>query len=324
MSTLNPAEIATLERLLARQPADRERVLPIDALQCELTEKYIVPNLPQLEAEFLEIRQTVDAKMRRRMEQATADAPLQAGSNYPKGFCLPITVLAAAEFEARGSSKPSTAAKAVAAFRRAGGHVTKVWGVLRNQYFQNALQFGSIYFDVANDTVDVNKPKVEYMPMAESGFKNIESYEEFADVAERYWKCRMFPNLHFPRLAPLLPMLKLSASGVLSLESSIYYMQRMNVDSGFQAGEQFVTASRWRERRLPGEWLDHVQDYKREHLSSEVGTAREGVAAEDIVRLCREYRASAVYTSRPFLTRVLASARNIKIELQRPPASTPA
>ncbi len=313
MSAIDPVAADTLDRLLARDPADVERVLPIDERQRELTEQYIVPVLAQLEEEFLIIRETVDAKIRRQLEKAHASGAPAATDVYPKGFCLPITVEAASEFESRSATGPSAAADAVSAFRHAGGIVTKIWGVLRNQYFQNALQLGSIYFDVANDTVDVTKPKVEYMPMAESGFKNIESYAEFAHVAERYWNCEIHPNLHFPRLAPLLPMLRLSHDGTLSIESRIYYMQRMNVDSGFRAGETFVTSSDWTDKRLPDEWLERIERYKAEHLSAQVRTPRAGVEPAQVAALCAEYRASATYMSRPFLTRVFQSAMTLSI-----------
>lgn len=314
MTALDATGAETVERLLARDPADVERVLPIDDRQRELTERYIAPNLQRLEEEFLAIRETVDANIRRRLEDGRASGGRVAAPDaYPKGFCLPITVEAVSEFEARSANGSSAAFAAVSAFRRAGGHVTKVWGVLRNQYFQNALQLGSIYFDVANDTVDVTKPKVEYMPMAESGFKNIDSYAGFADVTERYWKCEIYPNLHFPRLAPLLPLLKRSQEGDLSLESPIYYMQRMNVDSGFRASETFVTGSAWSDKRLPDEWLDRIQRYKADNLSARVRTPRAGVEPADVARLCAEYRASPAYTSRPFLTRVLQSAATLSL-----------
>ncbi len=314
MTLLDRETDGVLERLLARDPADSERVLTIDETQRRLTEKYIFPVLPQLEEEFLAIRQTVDANIRRRIvEDQEVDKQISL-DKYPKGYCLPITVQAVAEFEVQSASAPTEATQAVAAFRRAGGHVTKIWGVLRNQYFQNAIQFGSIYFDVANDTVDVNKPKVEYMPIEESGFKNIDSYAEYADVGQRYWECEMYPNLYFPRLAPLLPVLQLSRDGKLTLESRAYFMQQMNVDSGFRAAETFLTESDWSNRRLPHAWQKRVADYKAQHLSDHAKTPPEGIEPKAVVRLCAEYRASSVYISRPFLTRVFQSAASIAIQ----------
>jgi hypothetical protein len=37
----------------------------------------------------------------------------------------------------------------------------KVFVLLKGRYFQNALQLGNLYVDVANDTVDTAKPKLE-------------------------------------------------------------------------------------------------------------------------------------------------------------------
>ena len=271
----DPAQ--TIDRLLARDPQDSGRILPIDSRQHELTARYIVPALPQLEAEFLAIRDVIDVKLHRQFEEASAAGVTGVGP-YPKGCCLQITLTAFSEFLSRNTVSTSPAGAAVKAFRDAGGHVTPVWGVLRNQYFQNALQFGSMYFDCANDTVVVTKPKVEYLPMAESGFKNIESWEEFADVAERYWHCRIYPNLHFPMLAPLLPVISVSDEGVLSLQNISYYMQRLNLESEFRASETFITRGPWRSRQLPAEWLDRIARYKGEHLSRDVTTPREGAS----------------------------------------------
>ena len=83
---------ALLDRLLARGPRDFERVMPIDARQQKLTERFIVPALPQLEAEFLAIRADLDADMRRRLEANPAQAIKGDPSRYPKGYCLPITI----------------------------------------------------------------------------------------------------------------------------------------------------------------------------------------------------------------------------------------
>lgn len=322
MTTLDHEAAGTLERLLACDPADSERVLPVDDRQRELTARYIVPILPQLECEFLAIRKTVDAKIRRRLTSADQETK-PARDKYPKGFCLPITVEAVSEFESRASGS-SEMADAVRAFRAAGGQITKVWGVLRNQYFQNALQFGSIYFDVANDTVDVTKPKVEYMPMEESGFRNIESYAEYAEVAERYWNCAIYPNRHFPQLAPLLPILLVSQEGHLYLQSPVHYMQRMNIESELRASETFLTAGSYSAKSLPEVWLDRIARYKRENLPAAVPTPRSGVAPEELLRVCADYRQRKLYTSRPFLSRVLQSATKLTIESASaaPPRST--
>jgi hypothetical protein len=302
----------TIDRLLARDPYDIGRILPIDERQQELTARHIVPVLPHLEAEFLAVREVIDVELRRQFEEARA-AGAALPDDYPKGCCLQITRRAYAEFLSRSAAAPSVAAAAVGAFRNAGGHISQVWGVLRNQYFQNALQFGSIYFDCANDTVVVTKPKVEYMPMADSGFKNIDSWEEFADVAERYWHCDIYPNRYFPLLAPLLPIVAVTRDGVLSLREGSYYMQRLNLESGLRASEVFLTSGAWSDRHLPGEWLDRIALYKQKRIAQTAATPREGLEPSALSRLCAQYRADAAYTSRAFLTRVYQSAGRLVI-----------
>ena len=56
--------------------------------------------------------------------------------------------------------------RAIREFIGKGGAFRSVWGVLREQYFQNAIQLGGLYVDVSNDTVVVTKPKVEILPIA--------------------------------------------------------------------------------------------------------------------------------------------------------------
>jgi len=302
------------ERLLRLDPADTERILPVDALQERLTERWILPARVDLEREFLDIREGVDRDFRARAgDREAPSAVTERLAAYPMGFCLEITLAAAGEFERRTREAPSAATEALLGFRREGGHVTRLWGVLRDRYFQNAFQLGSLYFDVANDTVDTAKPKVEHMPLAESGFRNLESFAEFADVAERYWDCEIHPNRHFPRLAPLYPMLKLDRRGVVTLESSTYYMQRLNRESGYRAAETFLTASSWSKRELPGEVQARIRDFKAEHLSEDTRTPPGGIGDDALAEQCRACRASPAFTSPAFLARVLANAARIAI-----------
>jgi hypothetical protein len=111
-------------------------------------------------------------------------------------------------------------------------------------------------------------------------------------------------------------MLKLTKDGTLCLESPIYYMQRMNLDSNFEAGETFLTGSPWSGKRLPEEWLERIGHYKAECLSARVRTPRAGVEPADVARLCAAYRGDKTYTSRPFLTRILQSAATLSISIR--------
>src|SRR5690606_26747213 len=92
---------------------------------------------------------------------------------YPIGFCRHIRDLVWAR------------AMADEALRRLIGEdvlVRRVFIFLKGQYFQNAVQLGNLYVDVANDTVWVDKPKLEWMPVADVPYENVERWAAFADV----------------------------------------------------------------------------------------------------------------------------------------------
>ncbi|WP_143871388.1 hypothetical protein [Catenovulum sediminis] len=72
-------------------------------------------------------------------------------------------------------------------YMKQGHSLDKIWGGLRNLYFQNALQIGDYYLDVSNDTVNPNKPRVEVLPFSESGFAEITDFDTFVDIGQRYW-----------------------------------------------------------------------------------------------------------------------------------------
>lgn len=93
----------------------------------------------------------------------------------------------------------------------------KVFVILKDRYFQNAIQFGNLYIDVANDTVDPSKPWLEWMDVRHVPFANIGDLPSLIRVAESYHRCRVFPNVFFPLLAPAVPLLAIGEDGRLGL-----------------------------------------------------------------------------------------------------------
>ncbi len=301
-------------RLTSKQRDDLERVLPIDELQLELTEKWILPRLQEIETELLDIRIAVDVELSERFSPDAVDSASSKFTKiYPEGYCFQITKRVLSEFERRNAGSPSEAGVAIASFRRAGGHFHRVWGILRDLYFQNALQIGSYYFDVANDTVDVAKPKVEFMPMAESGFRNVTSYEEFATILERYCGGTAFPNTHFPMLAPLMPVLWIDTNEALTIQSCIHFMMRMNLDSGFRAAERFLTQSPWAERTLPATMAERVERFKAETLPAKSRAPSGGVSSGMLLARCEEFRTNRSYSSPAFMARMIEWSSGVRL-----------
>jgi hypothetical protein len=208
--------------------------LAADRLQVALTRRFLLPVLPALEGAFLAARAATDQAM-------ALDASSRRGNRYPYGYCLEITTDVVQNLRARMASGRSAGARAVLAFLDNGGAVRMVWGALRGRYFQNAIQLGSLYVDVANDTVDVLKPKVEIMPMQDSGFVLIRDAAHFAEIAEPYWSIRIYANTALPSLAPLFPMVSVHGSGEIRLESRTDYMMQLFGSDGFQRSERWLT-----------------------------------------------------------------------------------
>ncbi len=178
---------------------------PVDDRQAALTAEHVGDPLA-LTRYFEGLRRAVDPALATRH-------PEFAGKPYPLGRCREIrdAVLAVLLERVNAPREPMDAALSV--FLRSGGIGKKTWGVLRDSYFQNALQFGGWYVDVANDTVVASKPPVEVLPAGAAGMVAVRDYRHFADIARRYWGAKVYRNSVFPRLAAYFPLIVVYPSG---------------------------------------------------------------------------------------------------------------
>lgn len=201
--------------------------------QAALTSRFLIPAKAEIEASLLAIRAELDASF-------GVSTPQIYGKPYPQGFCLEITREVMALLRKRLERPVSPGERAIKAFLQNGGEGRRVWGVLREQFFQNAMQFGGLYIDVANDSVDINKPKVEILPMEESGFVLVRGPAHYAAIAERYWGARLYANHALPSLAPMFPLICVNKRGVAGLHSRNGYMTDQACDTGFKLSEAWL------------------------------------------------------------------------------------
>lgn len=273
-----------LARLLPNEPC-----MVNNKAQAALTERYLLPCLAEVAAFFLALRHQVDPALYQQR-------PVKLGKPYPLGQCLEITravqrLLPDAGVATAGFSGAALAgAHAYRAFRKAGGSTRQVWGDLRGEFFQNAFQVGTLYVDVANDTVTPTKPKVEILPFAESALIPIADFKHFKRIAERYWQARIFPNHILPELAPTCPLIHVSPEGKVQVAEATGYMVAMAQASAFRASEEVLC-----DTPVPDDIFAHV----RRHLAGTPWalprSAEEGKAAA--LRACREQRAKRWHLS---------------------------
>lgn len=220
---------------------------PLNAapLQEELTTRLLLPNRLALQAFFLRLRRETDREL-------IVQQPVKSGKTYPLGQCLEIcqrafglvqTWLRAPGAPALSPSLSPAEQQGLDCLREffaAGGLLRLVWGALRGQYFQNAMQLGSLYVDVANDTVFREKPPVEILPFHDCGLVAIRDFFHFADIARNYWGGVLFPNHFFPQLAPWFPWLSVVPGTGVQLEAGNDYMIALSRRDGFHSARQVL------------------------------------------------------------------------------------
>lgn len=247
-------------------------------LQAALTRRFLQPVLAELEAFLLAMRAETDGVL----------APRASGYRqkpYPYGYCLEITEDVLKNLRARGAATGGRAERALNAFLAHGGAMEMVWGVLRDRYFQNAIQLGSLYVDVANDTVDLRKPKVEILPMQMSGLELVRDVAHFARIAERYWGVRCYANIALPALAPLYPVLFVDPSLHVLLQSNAGYMTRMLTADAFHKSERWL-------REAPAPPPEIVMGL-RENCPADILAASPVATLDAALEACRSLRSVA-------------------------------
>lgn len=207
--------------------------LEVDRLQSALTRQFLIPVLPALEAMFLELRAETDRTL-------NAETGAKYGQAYPYGYCMEITEDVLRRLSGMMNRPVSVGDRALSAFVRRGGRVNSIWGVLRDRYFQNAIKVGSLYIDVANDTVDIRKPKIEILPIAKSGLELVRDAAHYARIGESYWQAKFYANTALPELAPYFPMIVRHPKGYLQLASRNMYMVRLFARNGFDLAQAWL------------------------------------------------------------------------------------
>lgn len=195
----------------------RTRFAEVDSLQTELSQRYIEPHRATWQKMAQQIRRDIDEVMR------------DTKPRYPIGYCYQLTAVTLQQLRdtiRAPQNKDEQLVRDFRVFKKLGGVVRQVWGVQHEKYFQNSIQIGSWNLDVANDTVDPARDSVELQPFAESGMRNVNSFEDYGTIAERYWRSSIFRNTYFPILSISFPLLVVQPGGVIEFpeESSVQWL----------------------------------------------------------------------------------------------------
>lgn len=230
--------------------------------------------------ELASLRQLVDLDLVPRY-------PYLGNKIYPLGRCREIRD---AVFEKLlvGLKQPSSEGlKLIHHALEQGAVIKKIWGVLRGLYFQNAITLGNWYLDVSNDTVNPNKPRVEVLPLIDSGFSDVSNFEQFVLVAQNYWEVEVFRNDICPALAPFMPLVYLRKDGRTWIGEATDDMLAMTMKSQFYAAENILSSLAAPPRALSERWHSVLSDIKHNDFLHSQGNA---------LSYCEHYRNKNYYT----------------------------
>lgn len=295
--------------LLPNEPRILDR-----STQVALTERYLLPVLPKLESALLAIRLQLDPELERLQ-------PFKLGKPYPLGQCLEIAQAVQARLRTvTESDLPAGVAvglRALRAFQRAGGAFRQAWGDLRGQYFQNAFLLGTLYIDVANDTVTATKPKVEILPFDQAQFIPVRSHRHFSQIARSYWQHEIFPNHVLPALAPHCPLIHIDQSGQLHLHEATQYMLAMTRAQAFAPSEDVL-----RDAPMPAALFERLRNALQGAGFKIPRSAEDG--RQQALQHCHQFRAKRWHRDPKLVAQVIEQAQRINLHLARSHHENPA
>ncbi len=221
------------------------------------------------------------------------------GKPYPLGRCKEIRDAVFNLLQQELSTAPTRLGIALLQERLLkGATLAKVWGSLRDEYFQNAMVLDGWYIDVSNDTVNANKPRVEVIPLAESGFSSISSFEQFIKIAKRYWNVDVYRNTVCPKLAPFMPLVYVNQEGESWMGEGNDDMLALAMKTKFKAVDQV-----WGQlNELPvafyQKWMTALESSRHIDLLSGSG---------DVLDYCCQYREQGYHDNQAFRDQVVMS-----------------
>lgn len=209
--------------------------------------------------------------------------PYFGDKTYPLGRCKKIRDAVFVQLQEK-LQQPSEPGLMFIRDRLAEGDtLKKIWGSLRDDYFQNAMLVGDWYLDVSNDTVNPSKPRVEVLPLAESGFSRISSFEQFVKIARPYWNVEVYRNDVCPALAPFMPLLFVADNGACWLGEANDEMLNVAMNSQFVASHSILSALPSPPNEARVRWKATLSGIKQNDFLHQQG---------DALDFCKEYRSN--------------------------------
>lgn len=164
---------------------------------------------------------------------------------YPVGYCLPIR---------DGVWKGLSEERAVRSLRARGLLWKQVYYIQDGSSFQNAIQCGDWLLDVARDTCNPTLDPVEFSPLDDMVWENLDDWRRYAEIAAGYYQMTVYPNRYFPLLFPLIPFVAIRHStGRLELLYNQQMLFLQDLAEDWRRLRALLADESWMSRRLPSD-----------------------------------------------------------------------
>ena len=276
----------SISRLLAKA---RSLDLKATKEQGRVTQRFLEPRLSAVMARLSVLRAEVDAAHAERIRAAAQRTASDVGaygeidwSRYPIGFCRHIR-------EAVLERLPGE--PIFQELLKAGVVIKPVFIFLKGTYFQNALQIGNYYVDVANDTVFPEKPKLEWAPIDQVDFENLDTWPRFVAVAEHYLKVALYPNTLFPLAFPAAPFFAIRSNGRIDLLLAQHQIAIKDLGDDLRRTRALLDDNALMSRRLPDVYRTLLEEKFGANLFAQFPLEFAPSTVEDIrTRIVPEFR----------------------------------
>lgn len=241
----------------------------ISETQEALTEKHVKPIVDDLFDLTVRARKVVDVKYSNKKKENSKTVNRNAGEveleYYPTGYCREI------RDEVFDALKESEMLKNLV---KNGLLFKQVYVALNNKYTHNAIQLGSLFIDVANDSVGVGHPVV-FTDIKNVDYRNLDEYDAYYKLAESYLNLKLYPNIYLKEIAEVFPMIALDSCGFCHFFHHQEITLYKDISLNFQLAKNFQENNSFKHRVLPNEYAKLFGVLEKDAKDGQFGTPKE-------------------------------------------------
>jgi predicted ATP-binding protein involved in virulence len=208
-----------------------------------LTREYILPHINRFLSDIETMRKKFDYHflLNHKKHGSQQIHGVKSMEKYPLGYCEDIR---------NGLFSLLEQHPFILNARKQGVVFKKVYIILNNSYFQNGMQLGDLWIDVANDTVNPKEERIYYKPIDVLKYQNLTDYDSYCSIIEKYLNIKVFPNTLFPKIAPRFPIFALDTEGVCHILNHQEIILYKDITEQFALSDQFLNGV-FSTRQLP-------------------------------------------------------------------------